>query len=365
MKARYWFVASLTSALSLAGCGPNDNTGGNGDPNAGDGGNTTGDDPVTPRDGGGGGDDEFADARPDANCGLQNEAIEVVESGEPPDLLIVLDRSGSMGDPLDGFFPPSRWRVMSEALTTITAATDDQIRYGLAVYPSGDTCGVSAGAEVAIGDNTASAINSWLATSPRPLGATPSHLALTNAKAIYASMPVNPDGRYVLFATDGAPNCGDGNPQQNSADEVVAAVEALAAEGIKTYVLGFGDAGGLDTSNLDAAALAGGVPKPGGPPHYYSARSAAELQQALDDIAGGIIVPSCEWTLAEQPPDPDRVNVTLDGMPVPRSTAHTDGWDYYPDASTITLFGSYCEQVKEGTVTEVSFSFGCPGPVVD
>jgi hypothetical protein len=32
---------------------------------------------------------------------------------------------------------------------------------------------------------------------------------------------------------------------------------------------------------------------------------------------------------------------------------------------TITFFGSYCEQIESGTVTEVSFVPGCPGPVVD
>ena len=113
------------------------------------------------------------------------------------------------------------------------------------------------------------------------------------------------------------------------------------------------------------AALAGGVPKPGGPPHYYHAESAADLEAALDAIAGGIVVPSCEYELTELPPDPDAVTVTIDGVPVPRSTSHTDGWDYSPDESHITFFGSYCEQIQSGASGSVGFSYGCPGPVID
>jgi hypothetical protein len=164
-----------------------------------------------------------------------------------------------------------------------------------------------------------------------------------------------------LFATDGEPNCSAGDP----AAETVAAVTALANAGIKTYVIGF-DAGGFgDDSVLNDSALAGQVPKPGGPPHYYAANSASELQMALDAIAGGVIIPSCSFTLASAPPDPDNVTVTLNGMVVPRSTAHTNGWDYYPDAMTITFFGTYCDMIQSGSAVEVSFVYGCPGPVID
>jgi hypothetical protein len=69
--------------------------------------------------------------------------------------------------------------------------------------------------------------------------------------------------------------------------------------------------------------------------------------------------------LASQPPDPDKVTVTADGVPVPRSTAHTSGWDYHPNASTITFFGSYCSQIEAGAIMNVGFVFGCPGPKID
>lgn len=312
---------------------------------------------------------------PDSSCGSQEEPIELISNGDPPDLLIVLDRSGSMNTP-PGLFPipgqPTKWQIMKQALSDIMVAKENNINFGLVVFPSvGATdpvCGVTGGVDVPIAAGNATAINNWLGPKSAD-GNTPAHLALGEALNIYNGLPVNDAGRYVLFATDGLPNCGGDPPvpDTDSGTETVNAVTALASapNNIPTYVLGFGVSFlGLPVGVLDDAALAGGVPKPGGPPHYYSADNATELEQALNDIAGGIIVPSCEWTLASQPPDPDLVTVTIDGNPVPKDPNHQNGWDYYPDGSTITFFGSYCSQIESGSVGNVKFTFGCPGPVV-
>ena len=303
----------------------------------------------------------------DPTCGEQEEEIELINLGDPPDLLIVLDRSSSMI--LAPGFPPvgmSKWRIMTDALTELTAARESNIRFGLAVFPTDGSCGVSASAAVSVDIDQASEISNWM-SSNGPNGDTPAQYGLQRALDIYSGMPVNPAGRYVLFATDGAPNCG-GNPPDveiSSDAEVVAAVEALAANDIKTYVLGFGGVFGLDPAVLNDAALAGGVPRMGGPPHFYQASNADELDAVLEEISGGIIVPSCSYELKDLPPDPNKVTVSVDGMAVPRSTSHTNGWDYHPDASTITFFGSYCTSIESGSVDSVSFEFGCPGPVVD
>ena len=57
--------------------------------------------------------------------------------------------------------------------------------------------------------------------------------------------------------------------------------------------------------------------------------------------------------------------VTLNGTVVPRSPSHSNGWDYHPDAMTITFFGSYCAQITSGSIANVSFVYGCPGPVIE
>lgn len=315
---------------------------------------------------GGGGGDEFADAAPEPNCGEQEEAIEVINNGDPPDLLIVLDRSGSMASPMNVFdiTGPTRWSVMVDALKSITAAEDANIRFGLSVFPTDAECGVSAGTQVAVADTTAAPIAAWL-DGASPDGNTPAHIALANALDVYRSIPENPAGRYVLFATDGEPNCGGPGHDQVSNAEVVTAVEALFDEGIHTFVLGYGAPFGLDTTNLNDAAKAGGEARPSGPPYYYEAGTADDLSAVLEAIAGGIIVPPCEYELASLPPEPDNVTVTIDGVAVPRSAAHTDGWDYAPDESHITFYGRFCAQIQSGSSTSVRFLFGCPGPVID
>lgn len=300
--------------------------------------------------------------RPDSGCGLQEEEVELVNLGDPPDMLIVLDRSGSMTTPIDLFMPfgPTRWTVMRDALKNIVMSTQNNIRWGLSVFPTDDDCGVSAGTEVGIDLGQYPPIGSWL-DGNSPNGNTPAHLGLQDALTTYAALPVNPEGRYVLFATDGVPNCGDEDPFPLTLD----AVTALATAGIHTFVIGFGDPLGVDSDLLNAAAQAGLEPRPGGPPHYYEATNAAQLQTALDQISGGVIVPSCSYELQDPPPDPDMVTVTVDGVPVPRSTQHTNGWDYYPDSMTITFFGTYCTDIEGGAVSSVQFFFGCPGPVID
>jgi len=378
MKTRLACVLLLlASACAPATSGAGDDGTGT-DPGAGDDpatpgdstddtGGPTGDDTTGGPDGTGG-DPPPPPPSPDAGtCGSQEEDIELINLGDPPDLLIVLDRSGSMI--LAPGFPPigeSKWQIMRNALTELTAARESNIRFGLSVFPTDNACGVAAGPVVPVEIDQGAAIASWM-SSNGPNGDTPAQYGLQQALATFQAIPENPAGRYVLFATDGAPNCG-GNPPDvdiSSDAEVVAAVEALAANNIPTYVLGFGGIFGLDPQVLNDAALAGGVPRAGGPPHFYQASNAAELEEVLDEISGGIIVPSCSYELQELPPDPELVTVTIDGVPVPRSTAQTNGWDYFPDPSTVTFFGSYCRDIESGSVRSVGFAFGCPGPVID
>lgn len=343
------------SALSLLACGPS-TTAGNGDV---DGGGGTGS-----SDGGGNPQSDAGNIADASSCGAQTEEIPLRIINDPPDLLIVLDKSGSMSlGPGLNPFGTSKWSLMEDAIETITTTYNTNIRFGLTAFPTSNVCGVVSGAQVPIDINNAAAINSWM-DSESPDGNTPAHLSLQNASDIYNGIPQNPAGQYVLFATDGAPNCG-GNPVDPDADtsaETVAAVNALRLQGVNTFVLGFGAIFGLE-GLLEDASDAGGVPRPGSP-NYYHADDAASLEQALLAIAGGIIPSSCSFELTSLPPDPEAVTVTVAGNAVPRDFGHNNGWDYHPDASTITLFGTACASVQEGD-TNVSFVFGCPGPVIE
>ena len=304
------------------------------------------------------------DAGPDASCGAQEQQIGIVNLGDPPDLLVVLDRSGSMVDP-PVTFPPvfdSKWNIMKTALEQITAQKDQNIRFGLLEFPSDDNCAADSVAEVPVGLGSHTGFDAYFAVRA-PNGNTPAHIALGSALAYFQTIPVNMAGRYVLFATDGLPNCLNGDGNMTSYPETVAAVTGLYNSGIKTFVLGFGTFG-LNTGVLNDAAVAGGEARTG-PTKFYEANNAQDLATALNAIAGGIIVPSCSFQLQSPPPDPNNVTVLINGVAVPRSTQHTMGWDYYPDAMTITFFGSYCDEIKMGATTDVKFLYGCPGPIIN
>lgn len=340
-------ISSIT--MLLVACGPPPKAGGGGDDQPGVDASTT-DADTTPVDA--------------ASCGAQSQMIGVVNLGDPPDLLVVLDRSGSMSSP-PATFPPtfvSKWSSMKTSLTSVVGAKQQQIKFGLVEFPSDDNCAASATPKVDIALGAAPGFTSYF-QSRSPNGNTPAHLGLAAALTYYNSIPVNSAGRYVLFATDGLPNCLGGVPDAASDAETVAAVTALKTAGIPTYVLGFGMFGGT-AGVLNDAAVAGGKAKPGAT-KFYEATNAAELDMALQQIAGGIIVPSCSFQLQSVPPDPNNVTVTINGVPVPRSPSHGDGWDYHPDAMTITFFGSYCAQIMNGASTDVSFLYGCPGPVIN
>ncbi|HEX5060877.1 MAG TPA: vWA domain-containing protein [Kofleriaceae bacterium] len=299
----------------------------------------------------------------DASCGAQMQQIGVVNLGDPPDLLIVLDRSGSMTEPPPAFPPvfDSKWNIMKNALNSIATMKDQNIKFGLLEFPSDQNCAADANPEVAIALGAHTPMATYFA-GRSPGGNTPAHVALTSALSYYQTIPTNPAGRYVLFATDGLPNCLGGDPDVASDQATVQAVQALYNAGIPTYVLGFGTFG-LPTGVLNDAAQAGGKAKTG-VTKFYEANNANDLAMALQAIAGGIIVPSCTFQLQSVPPDPTNVTVTINGTAVPRSPSHMNGWDYYPNMMTITFFGSYCSQIMMGSTTNVSFVYGCPGPII-
>src|SRR5687768_17401035 len=106
----------------------------------------------------GGGDDDgsgpdafvetYFDAAPtaDTSCGAQMQNISVVNLGDPPDLLVVLDRSGSMTESPPAFPPifQSKWQIMRGALDSIATQKDQSIKFGLLEFPSDQNCAADA-----------------------------------------------------------------------------------------------------------------------------------------------------------------------------------------------------------------------------
>src|SRR5262249_30979735 len=136
--------------------------------------------------------------------------------------------SGSMNDP-PITFPPTfvpKWQIMRDALEQVTASEDQNIRFGLLEFPSDDNCAADSMAEVPIGLGSHTGFDSYFTTRMANCN-TPAFIALGSPLAYYQTIPVNMAGRYVLFATDGLPNCLNGDPNMTSNTETVAAVTGL------------------------------------------------------------------------------------------------------------------------------------------
>jgi hypothetical protein len=231
----------------------------------------------------------------------------------------------------------------------------------------------------------------------QPAGGTPTAAALSRALEYFTTG----DGsalegdRYVLLATDGGPNCNpelecdidsctlnmdglncggqnccaesldpDGPASCLDEDETVAAVEALAGAGVRTFVVGIP---GTSTygATLDAMAAAGLAENPDGPPRYYRVESMGGTQglaEVLTRITRGVIR-SCRLQLTSTPDDADYeglLNVEIDGVDVPQ--LGDDGWevDRTTEPPTIVLKGATCEAIEARGAERVTITYGCP-----
>jgi hypothetical protein len=323
------------------------------------------------RDAGAGGTGVSIDTAPpmptvDSNCGATRNTTTRV----PPDLLLVFDRSASMSaDPATGrnCMPtatcPSKWNQATAAVNMAVASSQTTIDWGLKLFTSnGNGCTVTPGVQVPIALNSAPAIATALAGAG-PGGNTPTTMAMTLAGDYLATLTTS-NPRFIVLVTDGQPNCGGGNGGADDA-AAIAAVAAQAARGYGTFVIGVATASdAMATATLTSMSAAGMHARPG-TPNYYVVNNTAELVTALDAI--GTQVAGCTFTLTSPPPDPNNVVVLADGSVVPKATLPTDdGWMYGAGMTSVTLTGTYCQQVMTNTVKNVEVLFGCDGipPVI-
>jgi hypothetical protein len=301
--------------------------------------------------GGGGGGGAGADGGAVSDECNQVEPIETVQ-GAPPDLLLVVDKSGSMGDRLAT--GQQKWSTMRDALQQVVGQYDGGILFGLMLYPQDAEC-AAGGINADITSGNAGTISSALA-AVSPDGGTPTHTTLQAARSYYANK-TNDAGRYVLLATDGEPNCGAGQDQQDpTVTESLAAISALTGDGVPTFVLGFGGDVNNFPDTLQSMAQAGGTGD------YFAANSPEQLAAALDAIASEVGLPACSFRLDHTPDDPTALTATQDGQTVPRDPSRTEGWDYDATTNTITFYGNACDSIRQGNVAQVHFGLGCTGP---
>ncbi len=345
------------------------------------------------------------------------QAKKVIAKQAKPNLMLLVDKSGSMLEPIDpsqtcGAAPkspcppnvPTRLSDMKAAMNTFLTQYGATARMGMAKFPSDNSCGPTNAIDVELSQSNdvdaelrakASEINTAI-QSIAANGGTPTGLSL---RFLGNYDKLNDPSRedFILLLTDGLPNCNPQNPNNcgnatacrctlsggncgspgapfctlGCLDQqgAVAEIAALRPKGIRTVVVGFGAelATGEARATLDLMAEAGGFARacPGGQNsecgtddtcdtasklcrrRFYSAKNAAELAKALEDI-GRLIGQGdpCVYTLEAQPSDPKFLSVLIDGTAV---MSGPDTWRY--EAGKVTFLGQLCTRLQNATST--------------
>ena len=312
------------------------------------------------------------------------EAYAVRNDQVTPDMLIVLDKSGSMGgagaidcrnpDPISALFCAQlgvdcndpvwstfcgggdRWGPSVDAVKGITRSLEDSIRFGLMAFPADNQCGpgnLLVEPEIQMADEIASELDRL-----GPNGATPTSATLEAALRIYEEASATPDALphppYVLLVTDGDPNCVDNQGQSGdvAAQEAsYAAIDALTAAGIKTYVIGYDTRDSDFAQVLDEMARRGGT----GDTAHRPVEDQASLEAEFQAIAGSAI--SCTFVLEQAPPDPSYVLVEIDGEQI--NLDDPNGWTLSEDGLTVQVQGDACVTLSDGREHVLSVEVLC------
>jgi von Willebrand factor type A domain-containing protein len=315
-----------------------------------------------------------SDTMPDAGEVMNGECArqDFKLSSRPAEILLLLDRSGSMKEkPSGGSGNDSKWTLVVPAVNEVVSATDASVSWGLKVFPEGEgeeciAASVTSALPVPIAPANAVAITAEVtATTPEGNG-TPTGDAI-KAAVSYLKGLTDQNPKIILLATDGEPSCaGTSEGGTNARSYAVQAVADAASAGIKTVVVGVATTKSSATQALNDMAVAGQMARDSSDlsaSKYYLASTRAELVQVLMQITGQ--VSSCVFDLTSAPPDPNNIAVKVDGMMAPRDTTHTNGWDYIgADSLQVGVYGTWCDGIKTATANSVNFVLGCPGEII-
>lgn len=228
--------------------------------------------------------------------------------------ILVVDRSGSMRDnTLDG---TRKWSALLAALESVLPRIDGNVALGLVMFPrpgaggSVSACapGTTLDLEPRLG--ASADILARLRANP-PDGPTPTAGAVDVAGGWFVTHPGAEGERYLILATDGAPNCnaelspltctcaGAGASCRSSASgsinclddaRTVAAIDGFRRQDVFTYVVGLNGAEAF-SGVLDAMADAGGRPRAAAP-RFYPANTAGDLAREFSAVTS-VIANNC------------------------------------------------------------------------
>ncbi len=301
------------------------------------------------------------------------------------DVLILLDRSGSMGT---AFGADTRYQAVTALLSDMVASYANHLRFGLQEMPGSEICGPQSvpgccvsPPSIVTAPNNAQAILTTLGVAGTLDGNSPTAAALQAAHAYFAGLDDGVENRYVLLATDGAPNCtvtgqlmnadtldSQGTRIAGPCFDALKEVDDLVADGVDVIVLGVDSDLGDDLDGqlgcLDALGQAGGVSA--GSPAFYGVSDPLPLQLKLEQIFGGVTRASCSLSLPYATPN-SKPFVFLDGQEIPSDPTGQSGDGWFLDATQVPpavhITGAYCFQIQRFDATQILARYQCePGP---
>jgi hypothetical protein len=313
----------------------------------------------------------------------------------PANILVVLDRSGSMNcnlppitdstacekNPVQSdMTQPTKWAVVKKALKDAVAALPASASIGLSYFNTDDECGVLSMPSVGVKLLSAAqvdAIGANLDGAKAPQGGTPIVGATILAfKHLHQQAQVS-GNKFVLLITDGAETC-DAEKVSQLATEIPKATSV----NIRTFVIGAPGsepARGMlsEMAHLGGTAQSptcehGGLTAPTGDCHFDMTTSkdfGADLAVALKRISGSL---TCSFDLPTSqsgPIDLTRVNVRYTkgsgaGLDIPQDKsspcqAGAQGWQYSSDNTRVLLCGSICDEVRNDAAGRIDIVLGC------
>jgi hypothetical protein len=300
----------------------------------------------------------------------------------PVDIFVLLDRSGSMLEPITGgggVMPmpgvANKWDSMKEALTKfVQSPASAGLQLGLGYFPLDGLaqCDVNAYAMPAVPIDALPAVATPFMTSISgtiPMGRTPTRPALLGAVQYAQQREMMVNRRVAIaLATDGQPNdCG------SNLAAVSAVAQMASGMGIYTFVIGVGP----QLQNLNAIAVAGGTKMA----YLVEMATADQLAAAFKTIQMQAAKLACSFMIPPPPAgmtlDPDKVNVRFAAtdpaksfdlaMVANRAACGPQGGWYFDNVmnpKTVTLCETSCAQVNSSGEGQISLLFGCAGIVI-
>jgi von Willebrand factor type A domain len=249
-----------------------------------------------------------------------------------------------------------RWAPSVSAVKSLTSELDPVFSLGLMTFPAlSNGCGPGE-LRVPVGAGRAADIAAAL-DATKVGGGTPTGETLAAAAALFRDVPPSSvtAPRNVLLVTDGKPTCP--NARSNDADVAgvaldrafaVAQVDALRGLGVQTYVVGYDAA--LDPELSSALSE---LAQHGGTERYFPVEDEATLLDAFNRIAGSAA--TCEFRVRSQGLTTQRVDVRIDGVPVPAGSP--DGFEVRDEV--VHLLGAACATLKARPAADVTLSIPC------